>query len=391
LAFPTVQTTPSGKPREDDPDSLVGELLGDRYRIDELLGMGGIGAVFRAHDVKLDRDVAVKVLLPAFVAYDELRLRFDREARALAALSHPHVVPIGDYGFRGETPYLVMELLEGRTLGETLEDEGALDLERSLGIARQVLGALAFAHGRGLIHRDLKPGNVFLQSFPGSEDHVRILDFGLAKFLTADRHAGLTRMGDVFGTPAYMAPEQAAGSAVDERVDVYAAGILLFEMVTGRKAFDGEPGEVLRKQLVEPMAELKGFSDHPMAEALDRVLQRATRKVADERYRHAGEMLAALDVVSGRLSLGRAPTLLAEPAVRTPTIPRLRTDDGGPKTTPWAGSMVAPARATGDATIRSVPPPPRATLLLLVVSALVLIMAAVLGAAAALFFFGGDG
>ena len=198
------------------PDSLIGRKLDGRYEVLARLGEGGVGVVYRGRQVQLGRLVAIKVLHQDAAAIPEWRRRFEREARALSALAHPNVVPVTDFGIDRGVPFLVMELLQGKTLADLIK-EGPLPLWRALDIARQTLRGLAFAHGKGIVHRDLKPANVFLQALPDQADHVRLLDFGMVKFLegASSRNPAaetLTRAGVVFGTPAYMSPEQAKGA-----------------------------------------------------------------------------------------------------------------------------------------------------------------------------------
>jgi serine/threonine-protein kinase len=279
-------------------DALIGTVLDRRYRIEQCLDTGGIGAVYRGEDLKLGRPVAIKVMLRKHGASEELRLRFEREAQALAAVAHPAVVPISDYGFADGLPYLVMEYLDGQTLRELLDVEGAIAPDRALTIIRQVLKALAYAHGRGLVHRDMKPGNVFVQRFDSNEEHVRLLDFGFAKFLRPEYGnpgPDLTRVGIAMGTPAYMAPEQASSRATDARTDIYAVGVLLFEMVTGHKPFEGEPPDLLRKHLTEPLPMLSRAHLGAYAAPLNEVIQHATAKKPRERFPDGSHMLAALD------------------------------------------------------------------------------------------------
>src|SRR5687767_7283655 len=169
-------------PLSKQEEAFIGRVLAGRYRIEALLGRGGLGAVYRAEQIGLGRKVALKLLHDDVAIHQELRRRFEREARTLSALSHPHIVGISDFGFAEGAPYLCMELLEGHTLEQVIAD--ALPTpDRALHIVKQILEALAFAHGRGVVHRDLKPGNVFLQTVSETRDHVKLLDFGLAKFL----------------------------------------------------------------------------------------------------------------------------------------------------------------------------------------------------------------
>ena len=207
------------------------------YEILALLGSGGMGEVYRARDTRLDRIVAIKVL-PASVAADpDRRQRFDREARTISSLTHPHVCTLHDVGHEDRIAYLVMELLEGQTLAERLT-RGALPLEQALQYAIEILDALDGAHRHGIVHRDLKPANVML-----TKAGVKLLDFGIAKVVApgaATAAATLTAEGTLLGTPQYMAPEQLEGRDADVRIDLFAFGAVLYEMLTGHRAFPGE-------------------------------------------------------------------------------------------------------------------------------------------------------
>jgi serine/threonine-protein kinase len=229
---------------EDPSRSLIGRQMGS-YQILSLLGAGGMGEVYKAHDTKLGRDVAIKVLPPAFVHDPERLSRFQREAKMLAALNHPNIATIYGLEQSEDVHYLVMELVPGATLAERIR-KGALPVEEALKIAGQVAEALEAAHERGVIHRDLKPANVKVTP----EGRVKVLDFGLAKALCGDSGPDLsnaptltamgTEEGKILGTPAYMSPEQARGKPVDKRADIWAFGCVLYELLTGKRAFRGE-------------------------------------------------------------------------------------------------------------------------------------------------------
>ena len=278
-------------------DAWIGRTLEGRYRIDGKLGEGGMGAVYRAEHLKLGRPVAVKVLLPQYLEQRGLRQRFEREAKVLASVSNAHIVGLLDYGLEAGSPYLVMELLEGETLRDRML-RGAISVTDALGLMAQLLEGLAYAHAQGMIHRDLKPANIFLQRVPHRADVVRILDFGLAKFATGDEHRdgpALTGTGVVSGTPAYMAPEQAAGGSCDATADVYATGVLLFELLASRRPFVGAPHEVVRKHLLELAPTLASVAPtlRPSV-ALEALVARALAKERKDRYASATELLAAL-------------------------------------------------------------------------------------------------
>jgi serine/threonine-protein kinase len=270
----------------------IGKCLDGRYQIEQQLGAGGAGTVYRARHLGLNRPVAVKVLLRQHQLRQASRQRFEREAQALAQLSHEHVVAISDCGVAEDMPFLVMELLEGEGLDARLK-RGKPPPELGLQLMRELLLGLGYVHERGLVHRDIKPGNLFLEQRPGGV-RLKLLDFGLAKLLDTSGERGLTMSGEVFGTPAYMPPEQITGEGIDARSDVYSAALVCFELFAGRRAYSGHEAELFRQHLVEPLPPL-GL---PAALApLEALLQRATDKNKQQRFAHAGEMLAALDAL----------------------------------------------------------------------------------------------
>src|ERR1700720_4067394 len=223
-----------------------GTKLGS-YEVVAPIGAGGMGEVYQAHDSKLGRDVAIKVLPSAFVHDPERLARFQREAKMLAALNHPNIATIHGLEQSNGTSYLVMELVSGETLAERVKRDGVVPVEEALAIAKQIAEALEAAHEKGIIHRDLKPANVKLTP----EGKVKVLDFGLAKAFAGDTSTedmsnsptlsmAATMQGVILGTAAYMSPEQARGKAVDKRTDIWAFGCVLFELLTGKAAFQGE-------------------------------------------------------------------------------------------------------------------------------------------------------
>lgn len=234
-------------------DPLVGTVFADRYLITGRLGKGGMAVVYRATDRNLNRDVAVKVLRKDVAADPVAAKRLVREARAAASLHHPHIITILDVGERNGTVYVVMELLTGRSLADVLEQDGALPLERALPVAEQLASALVVAHSQGIIHRDIKPENLYLIEHGGTGDFLKVLDFSIAKLPTEMVTAALTRAGSVFGTPHYMAPEQVEGKNVGPQTDLYAAGAVLYEMLTGDPPFDGPSViDILLKHVKSP-------------------------------------------------------------------------------------------------------------------------------------------
>jgi serine/threonine-protein kinase len=281
-----------------DSDPILGRVLEGRYRVESPLGGGGFGAVYLATHLRLQRAVAVKVLHPEHVRNPELRKRFEREAKSLAALQHPNVVTILDYGVDDDLPFLAMELLEGEPLAVAIGR--GLSYERAIAIAIDVANALAYAHAQGIVHRDLKPANIFLQRIPDGGELVRVLDFGLAKFVHTRDDNTLTQGGSLMGTPAYMAPEQAMGERVDARADVYTLGLVLYEMVTGREPYTGDAVELIRHQLETPLPAIApAFPGASWAPALDAVLARATAKPRGERYLDGAAFREALYALEG--------------------------------------------------------------------------------------------
>jgi serine/threonine-protein kinase len=300
-----------GSGTEEHGDARIGMVLQDRYRILSCLAGGGMGTVYQAERLQLGRQVAVKFLHDAVIRDPSVLKRFELEAHAMSRLSHPNCVSVFDFGVAG-SPYLVMDLVTGQTLRAAI-DEGVLPASRALRIARQVLAGLSHAHAQGIVHRDIKPDNIIVEQTPGLEDHVRILDFGLAKMLNSQ--ADLTR-GVVLGTPNYMAPEQLGEGTVDERTDVYAVGIVLFEMLTGQKPFrDDDVMEVFRRQLRMPPPPLRrtrpqgGYSA-----ALEAVILRAMAKSQAERFATAAALSAALDALPEAGRPPQAPSSPADPA-----------------------------------------------------------------------------
>lgn len=324
-------------------DPLLGRVIDGRYRLEALLGTGGLGAVYRATQLRLDRAIAVKVLHEQHAANEELRARFDREARSLAALSHPNVIPVVDCGVDEGRPYLVMELMEGQSLDDALTE--GMDLERALHIAIEVASALAYAHERGIIHRDLKPGNIFLQETPDGREAVRVLDFGLAKFLVSNT-ADLTRAGIIMGTPGYIPPEQASGDRITPRTDIYSLGIVLFEMITGSLPFEGEMLDVIRAHINTPVPSIatRRSAFHGLRE-FDAVISKACAKEPQDRYADGTALRNALIEVRDTLFFVDGPRSASWPALRVSTGSRaIEADAALPTTLHAAPSTSGPPR-----------------------------------------------
>ena len=282
------------------------------YEILAPLGAGGMGEVYRAKDSKLDREVAVKVL-PESVARDrEALARFEREAKAVAALSHPNILAIFDYGHQEGVAYAVMELLSGQTLRDRL-DSGALTQKQAIDFGLQIARGLSAAHEKGIIHRDLKPENVFVSK----DGHVKILDFGLAKRTelkpsgqtSAPTESGATSPGTVMGTLGYMSPEQLKGKPVDHRSDIFSFGVVLYEMLSGQKAFKRDTAAETTVAILTQEPPDFSESGHPVSPALDHVVRHCLEKRADDRFQSIRDIVFALNEASGASQTASAPAL----------------------------------------------------------------------------------
>ena len=281
--------------------SLAGRVLGN-YRLLSLIGVGGMGQVYRARDERLNREVAVKVIHPSYSANPDAISRFKQEAQTLAALSHPNLLAIYDVGVDGETSYIVSELLEGETLRKKITRE-RLSYHGAIDFAVQVVRGLVAAHEKGIVHRDLKPENVFLTN----QRQVKILDFGLAKLTGPELSGGNsstatstlfhTQEATVLGTVAYMSPEQVRGETVDHRSDIFSFGAMLFEMLTGKRAFGGETtADVITAILKEQPDVSQTSAQVPPTASL--VVQHCIEKRREDRFQSAKDLLFDLTLLS---------------------------------------------------------------------------------------------
>jgi serine/threonine protein kinase len=266
-----------------------GPTIAGRYEVGELIGTGGMGEVRFGHDTKLDRPVAIKLLRRELVEQPDLKARFESEAKAAARITHPNVVGVFDTGEQEEVPYIVMELLSGRTLADELL-EGPLEAERVKRIGLEILSALEASHEQGILHRDLKPGNVLLSK----DGSVKVADFGVAKITEG---MDITMAGTMIGTPSYLAPERVNGEPASTASDVYSVGVMLYELLTGQRPFEADtPLGLLRAIQQEeptPLAEACPQLDPTVADAV----AKAMAKDPAERYQDAREMLEDLGVV----------------------------------------------------------------------------------------------
>jgi serine/threonine protein kinase len=279
-------------------DPLIGAVVGDRYRIVSRIGIGGMGAVYRAEHTMMRRDLAIKVLLSELCGREEFARRFEREAESASRLTHPNIITVTDFGRTpGGQLFLAMEFLAGDSLS-TLIKQGPLPRQRALGIVRQILRALDHAHGAGVVHRDLKPDNIMLVERDGQRDVVKILDFGIAK-VTEPTSGGevLTQAGVIFGTPEYLSPEQAVGEAVDARADLYAAGVILYEMLVGRRPFESDDKvKIISMHLSHAPPRMRAVNpEADVSPALEQVVLQAMEKHRENRFASATAVLQALE------------------------------------------------------------------------------------------------
>ncbi len=292
-------------------DPLVGHTLDDKYRLEDRLGIGGMGTVYRARHLLIDRPVAVKVLNQRFVEDEAARARFRREAKAAGRLQHTNAVTVTDFG---QSPdgyvYIVMELLEGRTLREMLAKEAPLDSARAVSLMLQVSAAVAAAHEAGIIHRDLKPANIFIVQRSEVPSVVKVLDFGIAKLaaesLDDDDPKTLTQIGAMIGTPRYMSPEQCDGIELTPAADVYSLGVILYEMLTGTVPFSGStPLAIAMKHTTEiPRSPREFVSTIPVE--LEQVVLHALEKSPQDRPDDAAAFRQELLTTAERLGLEHA-------------------------------------------------------------------------------------
>ena len=363
-------------PPQEPPDPLLGSVLAGRYRILAPLGEGGMGRVYAAEHITIEKRVAIKVLRPEYAHKGDIVSRFQQEAISASRIKHPNVLDVFDFGRTDDGCfYLAMEYLEGNDLADEIQRRRFLDPQTGVRIALQICRALSAAHAKGVVHRDMKPENVFLQQTQDGEQNIKIVDFGIAQLRTneeaaaASKHRRLTKTGMIFGTPEYMAPEQAAGKRADPRADIYAVAIMLYEMFTGAVPFTGETFlGVLAKHLHELPPPMTAVApDLAISPQLQAVIFQGLAKNPDERYPTMLDFSKAIQATpEGCLVLREGLGLSAQasnggfvvPAAGNPTAPEFGEVSGPPARAPGAalrGSLTIP-RGSGEPPLRSETP-----------------------------------
>jgi serine/threonine protein kinase len=303
-------------PSPDDSGLIVGTTIANRYRVESVIGTGGMGRVYRAEYTSLGRAVAIKVLHADLGRNKEAAARFQREAMASGRLDHPNIVGTSDFGTLDDgSPYLVMEALEGESVGARLARDGRIPWREAVDITRGVLAGLRHAHDRGVVHRDIKPDNIFLAVKDGDRI-IKILDFGIAKLYAGSAgDPAQTRTGLTVGTPAYLSPEQAVGGTITPASDLYSTSVVLYEMLAGRPPYDDkDPLQMLTAHVSrEPPLFAQSAPDAEIPQALEDVVRRGMAKIAAERIASAAEYIQLLDGVLGVRSFGEVSSSLAIP------------------------------------------------------------------------------
>lgn len=355
-------------------DPLVGRVIADRYLILARLGEGGMGRVYLAEHVKMNRQCAVKVMNPSLIHDSESLQRFAREASSAARILHPNVAAVFDYGEADKIIYLVMEYVDGESLSTLLAREGSLDPRRAIDIARQMADGLHAAHELGIVHRDLKPDNVIVARTKAGKEVPKIVDFGIAKALTDSQEDALTRSGLVIGTPEYMSPEQLLGDPVDARADIYSLGCILYQMLTGEAAFAAESREqMIRRRLHEAPPHVRDkIPDLPRR--LDTLIVHMLARSPGDRLASAAEARDALDPalalggwdpgsISGAGPLATASPYRDDPSLRpTMPMPKVRTSPKRIAIGSLVGSVLLLGGMTwwNDRVTQNDSPPPKA-------------------------------
>ena len=339
-----------------------GEILAGKYRIDEVLGVGGMGLVVAAHHVQLDERVAVKFLLPSMLTNREAVARFTREARAAVKIKSEHVVRISDVAsLEDGTPYMVMEYLEGSDLGAWLKERGVLPVEQAVEFVLQACEAIAEAHVLGIVHRDLKPMNLFVTRRPDGALSVKVLDFGISKVVrpgSSSSELSMTKTSTMMGSPLYMSPEQLHSSKdVDSRTDIWALGVILYELVAGKLPFFADSvAELVTRILTEPPPPLRDMRPD-VPGALEAVILRCLEKDRSRRFESVGELAGALQSFAsrrGRLSLERISGVMRSAGLSASALampPSSDSPEQGAGRTQGAWGRTSPPSVTGRRTL----------------------------------------
>src|SRR5687767_3945041 len=297
---------------------MLGRLVDNRYKILEAMASGSMGAVFKAERIPVGKLVAIKFLHSGFANDSEFLTRFERETRVMSKLAHPNCVSVVDFGVWEGAPYLVMEYVAGKTLRQIM-DQGPMQPMRALGLARQIAAGLAHAHAQDIVHRDVKPANIMISEAIGTGEHVKILDFGLARLRGAvGRDATQTNV--VVGTPNYMAPEQTVGgSTIDSRTDVYAVGVVIFEMICGQRPFQAEDTlALLGMHRAAPIPKIADRVDHTVVlpAGLQDLIDTAMAKAPEDRFQSAVELAEAIEAMTNPMRTPPPGGIVVSPSAR---------------------------------------------------------------------------
>jgi serine/threonine-protein kinase len=358
----------SACPRTGQPvqSGLCGSQI-DRYQVERLLGEGGMGAVYRGRHLLLHQPVAIKLLHPEFARRGDMLERFMREARASASIGNEHIIRVHDCGLTQEgRAFIVMELLEGKSLEDLLQDEGRIDPARAVEITAQVLDGLGAAHGAGIIHRDMKPANVFVRPSkePGRPEFVTVLDFGISKVIEPGSDQKLTQTGAVLGTPLFMAPEQIMSpQSIDHRIDIYATGVMLYQMLSGRLPYEGSnTAELIVKACTTPPVPLRDVA-RDLPPALVEVVEKAMAREASARWQSTAEFTRSLRAaLASPAGYGTSPGLAPSPSpnLATGVAPTAWISQPAPfaPVTPPTAAPPAPYPPAQPLPTFAAPPPP---------------------------------
>src|SRR5690349_3898763 len=352
----TVDGPPaSGSAPQIQSPSLVGQILDGRYRLIRKLGEGGMGEVYAAEHIHIEKRFAIKLLRPEIVSNAEAVTRFRQEARSASSIGHRNIIGIDDFGQLPDGRiYMCMELLNGAALNDLIQTPQPVD--RLLNILIQTGHGLAAAHAKGIIHRDMKPENIFVTIDANNNDVPKLLDFGIAKVAGNDGQNNLTRTGTIFGTPFYMAPEQALGNPVDARTDIYAMGVIMYEVFAGSLPFQGESFMGILTQHIttepEPVAQRAAKANRPLPPGLADIITRCMQKNPAQRFATMDELVNALvHIYRGVAGAGMSTYMEAFPVssrMPAPTPPPLTGPVNVPHTTPHSATVAAPPGHVGQ-------------------------------------------